>query len=94
MEVDAHVDRDQHVISRRNTLDWAVESNRVVRNHDHNLAVKAVTTVTTRFHEAVIYAANLLKRHHASWDIHPGGKAIWVVDEHHQWGVLFVTFGD
>ena len=94
MEIDSNIDRNEHVVFRGNAFDRTVEPNRVVRNHDHDLAVKAVATVATRFHEAVINAAGLLERHHASWDIHVAGEAPGMVHKHHERGILRVTLGD
>ena len=91
MEVNANINRDEHVILGRHTFDRTVKAEAAARDHDHDLAIEAEARVASVLHDAGILPAILFERDHAGRDIHPPSEAVWVVDQDHQRRVVIMA---
>lgn len=89
MEIDTNTKGNMHIIFSWNVINWALESNCVLRNKGSDSLVAAVHPVSSWLDETRISSAGLLEREHTIWNVELANAAPMVlVKKAHNWHAL------
>ena len=83
MEINPDINRYSHIILGWNILNWALESNTVLGDHDCHSFIVAVTASEAWCHYSLVNSTTLLKNVHSVWDIDFSVTAGRIIDQHH-----------